>query len=239
MMRHKCNYWWVNQGKETEPRDDVSLISAPRQTERKQEVYYWTNVSRIKRGDVLFHYRHGYVFAESVAKHNARPWRRGSGWMVECRVIELEKPIALSRISASIRRLRLCRGPLMSDGRVKSGYVYRLDHRAAKIIRKHIQDRSREATLAAIEGIVRETEVLQRSRNRALRQKALDRARGKCEACKIDYRRRHFGRGARVLQVHHRRQLSESLGSRRTRLDDLAVLCANCHVLVHVNVIAV
>ena len=43
------------------------------------------------------------------------------------------------------------------------------------------------------------------------------------------------GKGVRVLQVHHRKQLANTDRPRLTHLNDLAVLCANCHTLVHIN----
>jgi predicted HNH restriction endonuclease len=38
-----------------------------------------------------------------------------------------------------------------------------------------------------------------------------------------------------VLQVHHRKQLASNDSPRLTKLRDLAVLCANCHMLVHMD----
>ncbi len=84
-----------------------------------------------------------------------------------------------------------------------------------------------------IEGITTETVALRRTRSERLRRLALARAGGVCEACGHDYSRLLHGRGLRVLQVHHRRQLSLRDRPRRTHLEDIAVLCANCHLLVH------
>lgn len=41
--------------------------------------------------------------------------------------------------------------------------------------------------------------------------------------------------GVHVLQVHHRRQLAASKAPRVTSLKDLAVVCANCHALIHMD----
>jgi predicted HNH restriction endonuclease len=43
------------------------------------------------------------------------------------------------------------------------------------------------------------------------------------------------GRGVRVLQVHHRKQLSAREAPSITKLGDLAVVCANCHLLLHLD----
>lgn len=88
---------------------------------------------------------------------------------------------------------------------------------------------------AAIEGLLTETKTLRRGRNRQLRQRALEKANGVCCVCDVDYKELLNGKGIRVLQVHHRKQLAASDTPRVTRLSDLAVVCANCHSLIHMN----
>jgi predicted HNH restriction endonuclease len=43
------------------------------------------------------------------------------------------------------------------------------------------------------------------------------------------------GRGVRVLQAHHRAQLSSRDAPSLTKVSDLAVVCANCHLLLHLD----
>jgi hypothetical protein len=88
---------------------------------------------------------------------------------------------------------------------------------------------------AVVEGIAREARVLRRSRNRALRQEALRQAAGVCAACGVKYSKLLGGRGECVLQVHHRRQLALRRTPRKTTIGDLAVLCANCHSIIHAD----
>jgi predicted HNH restriction endonuclease len=87
----------------------------------------------------------------------------------------------------------------------------------------------------AIEGIAREITITVRSRSEPLRRAALDRARGICEACGTDYSGLAGGLGKRVLQVHHRKQLALADEPVTTSLDDLAVVCANCHLMIHTD----
>ena len=90
------------------------------------------------------------------------------------------------------------------------------------------------ASVSALEGIRSEMVRLSRSRSRFLRDLALANASGTCECCGRQFAL--LGRmGTRVLQVHHRRPLSTSKVPRRTQIADLAVLCANCHVMVHAD----
>jgi len=88
---------------------------------------------------------------------------------------------------------------------------------------------------AVMEGIAHEGRVLRRSRNRALRQEALRRATGICAACGVKYSEVLGGLGECVLQVHHRKQLALARTPRKTAIEDLAVLCANCHSIIHAD----
>ncbi|HTG17515.1 MAG TPA: hypothetical protein VK747_19865 [Blastocatellia bacterium] len=90
-----------------------------------------------------------------------------------------------------------------------------------------------EPSIKAMEGVAREIVVLSRSRNRRLRQEALKRANGVCEVCNQNFARLLGGLGLRALQVHHRRQLSVTRTPTVTGISDLAVVCANCHCLIH------
>lgn len=88
---------------------------------------------------------------------------------------------------------------------------------------------------AAIEGLRTETIVYVRGRSRQLREFALEKANGVCCVCDVDYKELLNGKGVRVLQAHHRKQLAASDAPRVTHLSDLAVVCANCHLLIHMN----
>lgn len=53
-----------------------------------------------------------------------------------------------------------------------------------------------------------------------------------CEVCGFDFRTFYGERGDGYIEVHHVLPLHAS-GPRRTRLQDLALLCSNCHRMVH------
>jgi 5-methylcytosine-specific restriction protein A len=55
-----------------------------------------------------------------------------------------------------------------------------------------------------------------------------------CEACDFDFSAVYGDRGEGFAECHHRIPLAES-GSTKTRVEDLAVLCANCHRMIHVR----
>ncbi|WP_206059744.1 HNH endonuclease [Novacetimonas cocois] len=54
-----------------------------------------------------------------------------------------------------------------------------------------------------------------------------------CEACGFDFAERYGERGHGFIECHHIRPLSELPDETKTRLDDLALVCANCHRMIH------
>lgn len=86
-----------------------------------------------------------------------------------------------------------------------------------------------------VEGIARESVVLSRTRSAALRREALRLSAGVCEGCGIDFSALLKGRGLRALQVHHKKQLALRETPEATSLADLAVVCANCHAIIHTD----
>lgn len=115
----------------------------------------------------------------------------------------------------------------------------------ARIIRAMIEDAD-EAALAKIPesdayegeegGVVlrlhkryeRDGRLVTAKRKDALRSGTLS-----CEACGFDFRLAYGEIGAGYIEVHHINPLSSMAPGRKTRLEDLALLCANCHRVAH------
>lgn len=90
--------------------------------------------------------------------------------------------------------------------------------------------------LEALEGELVQRLVIHRRRERSLRDaKLVDHRRIhsslKCEVCKYDFRKEF---GVEYAEVHHVKPLSIT-GPTITKLSDLAVLCANCHRVAHLE----
>ncbi|UUZ72602.1 hypothetical protein LP415_02600 [Polaromonas sp. P1(28)-8] len=98
-----------------------------------------------------------------------------------------------------------------------------------------VDDPESASLLEAMEGFIHEATVLSRGRNAALRNAALTKSNGTCEACSVMFSTMLGGMGLRVLHVHHREQLALRDVPGVTRLEDLAIVCANCHALIHVD----
>jgi 5-methylcytosine-specific restriction protein A len=90
---------------------------------------------------------------------------------------------------------------------------------------------------AAAEGRVLVLRHLRRERDPKLRGKKINKVlaeRGclECEVCGFDFEHTYGARGTRFAEVHHLTPLHVT-GATETRLADLAVLCANCHRMIH------
>jgi predicted RNA-binding Zn-ribbon protein involved in translation (DUF1610 family) len=101
-----------------------------------------------------------------------------------------------------------------------------------------------DAELEGFEGQSRQKFIVHRQRERKLRTEKLEEAARKnggrlvCEVpnCGFDFFDRYGELGQGYAQVHHLIPLSHAPSSGRTvRLEDLAVVCANCHAMIHRN----
>jgi hypothetical protein len=54
-----------------------------------------------------------------------------------------------------------------------------------------------------------------------------------CEVCGFDYANAYGERGKDFIEAHHRQPISELPGTVRLRIEDLAMVCANCHRMLH------
>lgn len=54
-----------------------------------------------------------------------------------------------------------------------------------------------------------------------------------CEVCGFDFEERYGDLGAGFAECHHRVPLSELTSTRKTKIEDLAIVCANCHRMLH------
>ena len=92
--------------------------------------------------------------------------------------------------------------------------------------------------LAVVEGALRLTSHLCRERSRSLverKKRAVFLAKGNlaCEACGFDFLQAYGDWGADFCEVHHKVPLAAADAAAPTRLEDLAVICSNCHRVIH------
>jgi hypothetical protein len=91
-------------------------------------------------------------------------------------------------------------------------------------------------TIVATEGRHRLILHLQRERNQTLVRKKKEQAASlDCEICGFSFSRAYSGAPSNYCEVHHLLPLSKVEQTTNTRMEDLAILCANCHRVVHLR----
>ena len=95
-----------------------------------------------------------------------------------------------------------------------------------------------ELELCAKEGVLLTKVHRVRERKRSLVNKKKNqviKAKGElnCEACGFNFGKTYGERGDNYIEIHHVKPLSELKPNSKTHLKDLAVVCANCHRMIH------
>lgn len=90
-----------------------------------------------------------------------------------------------------------------------------------------------DAVLEALEGDAYRTEIVFRKRNRALIDAKKMEADGKCTVCHFDFLARYVGLKRNCLVAHHVKPIGSRCKATKTTLDDIDLLCPNCHAAVH------
>jgi HNH endonuclease len=90
----------------------------------------------------------------------------------------------------------------------------------------------------ALEGMTTYVSHLRRERNRAVTDAKKEQThalhgRLVCEACGFDFSAFYGKLGEGYCEVHHKIPLASLDGKRVTKLDDLAIVCSNCHRMIH------
>lgn len=95
--------------------------------------------------------------------------------------------------------------------------------------------------ITAFEGEERIALIRHRKREQKLRDAKLKQAREKCRGrlicevprCGFDFEATYGELGRDYAQVHHLKPLGDRTTPSETKLSDLAVVCANCHAMIH------
>lgn len=219
--------------------DNGDYSALRRAAERRASISGWSCLKDVRKGDEVWFYVKSpvsAVVAKGIALLDARSGRH---WPYETRVGGLEwiEPhISLGELRTLF--------PTWDWVRAARGKVHLTESRA-DLLRWVIKARPSEGAGitgtsssrrdAVLEGLARESRVMRKSRSRTLRDAAMQASKGICEGCGTNYSRVLDGRAACVLQVHHRRQLALNTVPIAILPRDLAVVCANCHALIHAD----
>ena len=75
----------------------------------------------------------------------------------------------------------------------------------------------------------RNKKIVLRKKNKVLKMKGVL----ECESCNFDFEKIYGERGKGYIECHHIKPLSEIETKQKTNLDDLALVCSNCHRMIH------
>jgi hypothetical protein len=56
-----------------------------------------------------------------------------------------------------------------------------------------------------------------------------------CDACSFNFSNIYGERGANFIEAHHKKPIHKLDGNEKTRLEDLDLVCSNCHRMLHKN----
>ncbi len=90
-----------------------------------------------------------------------------------------------------------------------------------------------DAQLMALEGAAYRGEATFRYRNRSLIEKKKQQSDGRCSVCTLRFAERYKGIDKDCLIAHHVHPIGKRKKATRTTLDDIDLLCPNCHAAVH------
>jgi hypothetical protein len=85
------------------------------------------------------------------------------------------------------------------------------------------------------EGGIQEVTLELRKRSPLLRKQAIARYGYRCQICGFSFEEFYGDLGKGYIEVHHLTPLSDREDEASTRLEDVAVVCANCHRILHRN----
>lgn len=93
------------------------------------------------------------------------------------------------------------------------------------------------------EGFIEGKEILQKhilkERNHALKTEAIKRFKSNnnnqvyCEICGFSFSEKYGDIGKDFIEIHHTKPISEMKENERTKIEDISLLCSNCHSMIH------
>lgn len=54
-----------------------------------------------------------------------------------------------------------------------------------------------------------------------------------CEVCGFDFKEKYGDLGENFIEAHHTKPISTMVDEEKTRIEDIAMVCSNCHSMIH------
>ena len=192
-----------------EPTQKASLRRVAYEMKKKDVIFVKRGPKIVGRGVVQRRYKFDYE--HRIIDQNGTPWPHQLKVKWDLNFPEIN--IVLGSEQLTVKKL--------SSEDLKS-----ID-RSAKIANNYYDK------IEAEEGDTYKTEAFFRKRNRTLIQIKKLQSNYSCEVCGFNYEN-HYGKiGHNFIVAHHVKPVSS--GPTKTTLDDIALVCANCHAIIHLK----
>jgi hypothetical protein len=250
------NVWWCNQGHSWREEYADGVVRA---SDVVSNPTFRRTVGEAKAGDIIVHYHASNVIAFSRAEEDGRyqanlPAGYESGWEFRTEYHVLEEPLHRDVFRHEIHVPDTVGFAWNRAGAVNRGYFYRFSLDGLAVILAHLSPDERlpqwlgrgtkpgpepppveEREVRMKEGN-RYVEHLKRERNQGLAEEA-KRVHGYvCQVCRFDFERFYGPAGAGYIEAHHIvpfHTLPDDAEVTLSPKDDFAVVCANCHRMLH------
>ncbi len=140
------NVWFVCQGTTFTDEFGKKYLWAPKLDKAGNPKFFWENMKRVKRGDIIFNYSKGIKGVslaindcyDSNNVENESSWRK-EGFRVDIEFFEFDKDIKIEDLKSRKSNLQRAlngieKKPFNSNGGVNQGYLYEFTPEAGKIV---------------------------------------------------------------------------------------------------------
>jgi len=141
------NIWFVAQGSTYTSEKGMKFLWAPSKGKGDTTRFYWENLLKVKKGDIIFHYSEG-LKGVSIALNDgynsentdeSSPWLK-DGYRVDVDLVSLDPIITrdvLRKYKAELFEylLTITNKPFNTEGGVNQGYLYEFSKEAGRFIR--------------------------------------------------------------------------------------------------------
>lgn len=136
--KYSNSYYIVFQNKTYFEEKSGGYLWAPQRSKSGREIFHWSNMTKIKKGDIIFSLYQRNIVSVNIALDSYKESRipktfekldlwEEEGWLVEAEYNELESPVSIDDNVDEI--LRLCPekySPFNRKGGGNQGYLYEI-----------------------------------------------------------------------------------------------------------------
>ncbi len=214
------------------------------------EVFIWRAMgsAKVESGVIAC----GYITEPATAKDQVRYpeniadelWRSGYSELSKMKIGIHLTNARVSGDKGMLLKAYFLSDPILAKSQiitVRSGAVFMLSESQARRVRElwSSEEQTQErVTGGSIEGAIIERIHRFRERDHSLVVTAKNRFLEKhgelfCTICSFSYSRTYGDLGEGYIEAHHVKPISERDGAEETKVEDLAIVCANCHRMIH------